>query len=636
MGGLFVDKILPLVYRARLPVVLALGSTLTALSYFLALCLRFEFDTSEILTLTRLWLPLALLLFFRRAAYTYWGLNQAYWRYATAHDLVNIFKAHLVSSLCLMASIGFLRLPGFPRSVLIIEFALSILIHGGARFCVRLGREYFMAKLQNGSEGEARQVIVLGAGDSGHLLIKNLFGHTRLRYVPVAILDDSERFAGTTIHGVPVVGPLSALERCLDEYPHVSAVIAAIPSLSQARFGQIEAVCKRVGVALKKLQAFEDIACRDADMIQESLSIEAVLEKEVHVEYEGEIRDALAGKRVLITGAGGSIGSELVRQVIPFAPAEIVLLDHSEYNIFKIGRELSDKYPSAKCRLVIANICNEQRLLSVFEEHKPQIVFHAAAYKHVPLMEENPYEAFHNNVVGTRNVIRAADVTGAERFVLISTDKAVDPSSLMGCSKRIAEMLVQCYSANGNGAPRKMNTAMVRFGNVINSAGSVVPTFKEQILSGGPITVTHPDMERYFMSIREAVRLVLMAGMLGGGGEIYVLDMGRPIKVVDVARKMRALYGRRDIPIEFCGIRPGEKLKETLVADGERKRKTRFEKVDRLDARMEPGEDVFRWVAETAGKLDGDCGVEISNLMRAVVVTAQVRGTGERERQQAG
>lgn len=609
-----------LIVRLRLPLILLLNATFSVVGFVLALCLRYDFDFFEFVggsrTVPLLVIPALLLVACRHASYMYFGLNKGYWRYATTVDLANLFKAHFLSTLMFTAALyttllAVFNLPGFPRSVIIIEFALSILISGGSRFLVRIGCERFLSQIAYRHDLKAREVIVLGAGDSGHILIKNLLGHLKMKYQPVAVLDDSERLLGTSVIGVPVVGTLSDLPEMLARFPLVSAVIVAIPSISESRFSQIEACCHEEGVAVKRLQSFEDIACYDSTLPQTAQTVESVLEKELHVEHEDEIRQALAGRRILVTGAGGSIGSELVRQILPFKPKQLTLVDQGEYNMYKIGLELAGR-DDVNIQFKLCDICDETRLLRIFDSSRPEVVFHAAAYKHVPLMEENCYEAFRNNVVGTRNVLRTAHVCGAQRFVFVSTDKAVDPSNVMGCSKRLSELLVQSYSAtyargrNGKSDTMgpQLQTGIVRFGNVINSAGSVVPLFKEQIQSGGPITVTHPEMERFFMSIREAVRLVLTAGLLGCDGEVYVLDMGRPIKILDVAKKMLALYGRRDIPIKFTGVRPGEKLTETLTNSGEVRQPTRFSKIDRVVSVARPMEDLHSWVAQLASQLD--------------------------------
>jgi FlaA1/EpsC-like NDP-sugar epimerase len=298
------------------------------------------------------------------------------------------------------------------------------------------------------------------------------------------------------------------------------------------------------------------------------------------------------------------------------------MFDNGEFNLYKIAREVALNFRGAPVRAVLGTIKDQRRLIDVFRDTKPEIVFHAAAFKHVPLLESNCYEAFVNNVVGTRNLLQIAVQSDVERFVMISTDKAVDPSSIMGNSKRLAELAVQSYQKLADqrgGAHPQFNAAVVRFGNVINSNGSVVPLFREQILSGGPVTVTHPEMERFFMSIREAVRLVLTAGTLGERGEIYILDMGKPIRIVDVARKMLALYGRRDIPIVFTGIRPGEKLTEDLVSDGEMRSPTRFRKVSKVIAERELAGNVRTWITTMESRIERISDAEIGQAMRAMV-----------------
>lgn len=595
-----------LLINLRLLCIMAINIGIVAISYLSALGLRFDFDFS--VALHRSWvLPLLLLLAFRIGAYAYWNLNQSRWRYSSTKDLIGLLKAHFVSSALFAAGIFLFRVTVFPRSVIFIEFGISVLVSGGLRLVTRLATERIVefSGFATGASRRDREVLILGAGDSGHLLIKTLLAHRRLGYKPIGVLDDSEWLANSSVFGIPVLGKIGTLDSVIASSPRLAAVIVAIPSYSAQRFAAAALVCERFGVALKRVQSFEDIACLDAGEQPTMLTVESVLHKELVVEHESEVRSAIRGKRVLVTGAGGSIGGELVRQILQFDPSEVILFDNGEYNLFRAAREFSGEATKRICRFELGSICDEERLVKIFAKCRPQLVFHAAAYKHVPLLEANVYEAFRNNIVGTRNLLRVCQATSVERFVLISTDKAVDPVSIMGVSKRIAELLTQeaCATSTGGFA-----AAAVRFGNVINSAGSVVPLFKEQILSGGPITVTHPDMERYFMSIREAVRLVLTAGTLSDSGEVYILDMGKPIKIVELARKMLALYGRRDIPIVFTGVRPGEKLSEVLSTNSEIRGATRFKKVSRLVTIGESAlNGAFDWVAnlETrAGLID--------------------------------
>ncbi|MCB0323046.1 MAG: polysaccharide biosynthesis protein [Bdellovibrionales bacterium] len=617
-------RIQDFIIRGHTPLIVLLNFLLTAVSYALALGLRFDFTFDERFTLQFFFIPLCVLWAVRAAAYYYFKLHRGYWRYVSTTEAVDLLKAHAVSSVLFAAGVGLLQLEGFPRSLVFMEFTLSLLIAMGSRLGVRLCCEKYLSG-QLAQRGETKDVVVIGAGASGHLLVRMLHGLPNARYRAMAIFDDTDQFTRTSIHGVPVVGTTSELGDFLERHTRIAAVILAVPTLSAAKQQEIQQVCERFHLPLKRLQSFEDIACYESAEPLQPLSVEQVLSREIEVEHEEEIRNAIAGKRVLITGAGGSIGSELVRQVVGFGPSQLILVEKCEYNLFAIQQELLADQSGVKKVFSLANICDAARLDTIFSEYRPQLVFHAAAYKHVPLLEANCYEAFVNNIIGTRTVFETAQRYSAERFVLISTDKAVDPSSVMGCTKRIAELMVALRDRgdkrNGSTGP-KMSTAVVRFGNVINSAGSVIPVFKKQILSGGPITVTHPDMERYFMSIPEAVRLVLTAGTLGDCGEIYLLDMGKPIKIVEVAKKLLALYGRRDIPIVFTGLRPGEKLSETLFSLSELRMSSRFRKVFVVKSKSEQRGDVFEWIDAVSKQIPRLSELQIEAAIRGYVKAA--------------
>lgn len=616
------------IFRLRWPLIVGINLLVTAAGFYFALGARFDFDYSVALKFSHLSV-VGILFAFRALAFSYWGLNQGYWKYASTQDLGNIIKAHVASSGCLAGAIYLLNVGGFPRSVIVIESALSIMFSGGVRLLVRNVCEKLFAP-EDQKDLTSRQVVVLGAGDSGHLLVKMLQSQRRLGYRPVAVLDDSEHLKGHQVYGVPVLGGISKLNELIEGNPLITGVIVAIPSLSDKRMEEIKKICTANGISIKRLQSFEDLACLDANTPKTTNSIEALLDCQVEVQHEEEIRDVLCSKVVLVTGAGGSIGSELMRQILSFNPAEVVAVDNCEYNLYKIQHELAAKFPDIRKQFVLASVADSIRLGKIFEKHRPEYVFHAAAYKHVPLLENNCYEAFRNNIIGTRNLLQCSVRNGVRKFVLISTDKAVAPSSVMGATKRICEFLTQ-QSLTGaarerfsSGDERGFSVGIVRFGNVINSTGSVIPLFKEQILSGGPVTVTHPDMERFFMSIREAVRLVLMAGTLGNRGEIYVLDMGKPIKIVDVARKMLALYGRRDIPIVFTGTRPGEKLTEVLNDAYEDVAPTRFKKVNRALNTAELAVNAFEWVAEHESRVQMMSNTEIAELIKGFVKVIRV------------
>ncbi|MCB0322531.1 MAG: polysaccharide biosynthesis protein [Bdellovibrionales bacterium] len=635
--------------RAHTPLVLLLSIILTSASFYLALALRFDLHVpAERLTFGQFLFPLLLLLLARSVAYVSYKLNRGYWRFVSTTEAVDLLKAHFISSLLFAAALGLFRVEGFPRSIVFVEFMLSLLLSLGCRLGVRLAAERFLAHTM-APGGPQQDVLVLGGGVSGNLLIKALRELPGRPYRPIAVFDDNRRLHGVRIHGVPVVGALSEVEAFIEERARrdgcsiadaaeqrssIGAVVVAIPLLAPLKMEHLQEVCRRYKVPFTRVQSLEDIVYQANSTLKPKLTIEQILSREEDPQHEDEIRSAICGKRVLVTGAGGSIGSELVRQLLAFEPAKIILVEKSEYNLFSIEREIRDQAPAVEKCFLLSNIANGVRLLRLFKAEQPQVVFHAAAYKHVPLLEMNCYEAFVNNVIGTRNVLHAAEESGAERFVLISTDKAVDPASIMGCTKRVAELMVGHHSLQappvefvtdrpGASVKPPMSTAIVRFGNVINSAGSVIPTFKQQILAGGPLTVTHPEMERYFMSIREAVRLVLTAGTLGDCGEVYLLDMGKPIKIVEVAQKLLSLYGREDIEIVFTGLRPGEKLTEQLYSATETRSNTRFAKVFSVasSSGVRTGADVFAWVQALERHLE-----ELSNQELEVVLKSYVQG----------
>lgn len=608
-----------LIIASRLPLILVFNLMLWSASFALAVGLRFDWQPEMLHRFARLDLPLLLLLTFRSASYIYWKLNSGYWRYASTDDLERIVKAHAASSIAFAAAIWLGQFGSFPRSVCLIEFAFSILLCGGSRFFVRLACERLLLRRRKDvANGAVREVIVIGGGDSGHVVVKTLQSNRRFAYRARMILDDNSRLHGISISGVPIAGRIKDLPDILEAQRQISAVIVAIPSLSRATYDSISEVCSKFSVPVKRLQSFEDIALMDAFSRPDDVSIESILERDYTVENEQIIGEALRGRSVVVTGAAGSIGSELVRQILPFSPRSLVLIDNNEYHMYRVQAEVADLHPEVSKQFCIATVCDLKRIEAVLAVDPPDVLFHAAAYKHVPLMEDNVYEAFFNNVVGTRNLLVAAIRAGVKHFVLISTDKAVNSCSVMGHSKRLCELLVQSFTetAAANGAPTgRMTSAIVRFGNVINSNGSVLPRFREQIASGGPLTVTHPEMRRYFMSIREAVRLVLAAGTLGRNGEIFILEMGQPVKIVDVAQKMLALYGRRDIPVVFTGMRPGERLFEELTAPHEHRSQTTLSKVDRVTSHIAVRRDIREWITEIESQLSSLENEEIARRM---------------------
>jgi FlaA1/EpsC-like NDP-sugar epimerase len=454
----------------------------------------------------------------------------------------------------------FEALPFFPRSILAIDWLLTVACVGGVRVSVRLISETVARPQGLAAGGEAKRVLIVGAGDAGAMVVREMQKNPQLAMAPVGFLDDAAAKGGKRIHDVRVLGAISHLDAVLDR-GDIDEVIVAMPKAPGAVVRRILESCQRAGVTARALPGmFELIEGGVSATRLRQIEISDLLRRRP-IEVEPEAGLYLQGQTVLITGAGGSIGSELCRQVARAQAREIILLGHGENSIFEIDQRLRRLPNRPRLVPVICDVRDEPRLREIFERYRPAVVFHAAAHKHVPLMEAHPVEAVTNNILGTRAVVRASLDSGVGRFVLVSTDKAVAPASVMGASKRVAEMIVQSASAAGRG-----RYIAVRFGNVLGSRGSVVPFFKQQIENGGPITVTHPDVRRFFMTIPEAVFLILKAGGLASGGELFVLNMGEPIRIADLARDLVRLsgLGPDDIPVVYTGLRPGEKLDEQL------------------------------------------------------------------------
>ena len=514
------------------------------------------------------------------------GLYNRYWRYASVDEIALIVlaaaAATAINTLLFFALRFILSLalplpiplsPQLPRSVPFIDGLLTFIAVGGIRFSVRLAERW----RRRGHPGGQR-VLVIGAGDAGRMIVREMQTNPQLGLEPVGFIDDDPAKQGMKIQGLPVLGDREYIPEAVRDYK-VSQAIIAMPTASGKTIRRFVELCKEAGIETKTIPGIYELLSGQVSVNQvRDVEIEDLLRREP-VEIEtAEVARMIRGKRVLVTGAGGSIGSELCRQIAQHGASELILLGHGENSIFKITRELQNtQYPISNIHPVIADIRDRPRLETIFDSCRPHIVFHAAAHKHVPLMECNVEEAVSNNVLGTQCLIDVAEDTGVERFVLISTDKAVNPTSIMGATKRVAEKLVEAAAAR-NG---RIFVA-VRFGNVLDSRGSVVQIFREQIARGGPVTVTHPDMRRYFMTIPEAVQLVLQAAAIGQGGEIFVLDMGDPVPIVQLAHDLIKLSGLevgRDIDIEYIGARPGEKISEELFADGEVYHRTHHGKI---------------------------------------------------------
>jgi len=489
------------------------------------------------------------------------GLYRGIWRYASVSDIRRIVLAAAVATMALSMILLVFTIPNVPRSVLLLDPLLLVMIMGGSRLAYRGWKERSLGL----SASEAKPVLVLGAGDAAADLIKNL---TRSReWRVVGLLDDNAAKLGRQINGVTVFGKLDLLSEQAKRLGVEQAIIAMPGANHTARRRALQ-LCSDAGVRAMTVPSFDDIVSGKVTVSQiRNIELDDLLGRDpVRLDSSG-LSTWLSGQTVAVTGAGGSIGSELARQLERFSPARLVLIEANEYALYRLVEDFAAQAPAAEIIPVIADTRNEARLDQVFAQFKPSVLFHAAAYKHVPLMENlNAWEAVQNNIGGTLQTARAAVRAGIAKFVLISTDKAVNPTNVMGATKRVAELL--CRSLPDSQSTRFIT---VRFGNVLGSTGSVIPKFREQIARGGPVTVTHPEITRYFMSIPEAAQLVLQAGLMGTGGEIFVLDMGEPVRIADLARDMIRLSGfsEQDIRIEFSGLRPGEKLYEELLADDE-------------------------------------------------------------------
>jgi FlaA1/EpsC-like NDP-sugar epimerase len=558
----------------------ATDAVLVSAAFYLAFALRFDFAIPPRyghLLWSVFWFVIAIKLLTFLAL----GLYNKWWRYSGIRDLTHLIQATVVASvLALVAAelaAHFVQTPllnrqgvnisvySLPRGVVALDFVLTLLLMGGARLLARIAWE---RPWRQELSRDRKKVLVVGAGDGGELVVREMLKTRMIRYQPVGFVDDDPRKRNLRIHGVRVVGTTRQLPQLVEEHA-AEEVIIAIPSVRGTVVQEIVTLCKKANVAVKTLPGVYELIKGSVTIEQlRDVQVEDILGRgEVTVDL-ADTSDLVRGRTIMVTGAGGSIGSELCRQIAAMNPRRLLLIDHAEDNLFTIHHELETERHFKVAVPLVADVKNGDKLSVILEQHRPHVIFHAAAYKHVPMMEVNPREAFENNTFATLQLVQRAIEYGVERLVFISTDKAVDPETVMGTSKALGERIVETFARE----QRITKLMSVRFGNVLGSSGSVVPIFKRQIAAGGPVTVTDERMTRYFMTIPEAVRLVLQAGAMGRGGEIFVLDMGQPVKIVDLAREMIRLSGLepdRDITIEFTGIRPGEKLHERLFNDGE-------------------------------------------------------------------
>jgi FlaA1/EpsC-like NDP-sugar epimerase len=561
-------------FYVYLAVLVSLDAAATAASSYLAFCMRIgQFPLSHYWSQLHVSVLLPFICF-RLTSLALFRVYRIAARHTSGRDVMVIAAATAASTIVMYGYVQWLGLHEFPKSVIYISALTNFLFVAGSRATYRMVMD---ASQTSGRArlSRARRTLIIGAGVNGASLARELKRQAAGDYRIVGFLDDSPAKRRQLINGVPVLGGITEIRRVVTEEA-VDTVIVAIAQANGPLIREVTARCEGLNVRLRICRGFSTVNDLRHVHTLRDVSVEDLLCREsVSVDSE-EIAAYLRGERVLITGAGGSIGSELVRQILSSRPAEILLLGHGENSLFEIEQELRREHGVTPTCLV-ADIRDFGRLLRLFEKHRPTVVFHAAAHKHVPLMEANVEEAVTNNVLGTRNLARIASQTGVKRFVMISTDKAVNPTSVMGAAKRVAELVVQAES-------RRSDTefACVRFGNVLGSRGSVVPTMRKQIERGGPVTVTHAEITRYFMTIPEAVQLVIQAGAMGGSGTIYMLDMGEPVKIVDLARDLIRLSGfvpDRDVPIEITGLRPGEKLYEELLTAEEGATVTKHERI---------------------------------------------------------
>ncbi len=589
------------VYRNRMLQVAA-DAALVALAYFLAFQLRFLDDPHgwphryEVLFAQ----SVGFVVVGKLIVFAAFGLYQKWWRYVSGRDFWLIFRAVAVASAIVVVVFAVAKpfAHTLPRSVEVTDFVLTMLLIAGARLAVRL----IVERPSRGERLPKHEVLVVGAGSGGQMVVRELQLNPNLGATAIGFVDDDPRKRGMRMLGLKVLGSTEQIAEILDE-TEPDEVVIAIPSAPGTLRGQVVAACREREIRVRTLPTVFELLRGGAQLNKQlrEVQVEDVLGREPIVVELDRVGAYLRDRIVLVTGAGGSIGSELCRQIARVQPRLLVMLDHAEDNLFEIDREMVELRHFTNVESVLADCKEPHRMLETMQRFKPSVVFHAAAYKHVPLMEANPLEAVRNNAIATRITAETAAASEVERFVLISTDKAVNPKTVMGASKAMAEFIVE---SAGNRHPGT-RFASVRFGNVLASSGSVVPIFRDQIERGGPVTVTHPEMTRYFMTIPEAVQLVIRAGDIGGGrGEVFVLDMGEPVKIVDLAHNMIRLAGyepERDIAVEFTQPRPGEKLSEELFGAAEEARPTAAKRINRAvrELALDP-----EWVESTLNSLE--------------------------------
>jgi FlaA1/EpsC-like NDP-sugar epimerase len=575
----------------------SLDLVIIVICYFLAFVFRFEIQLTQV-QLKIMLSTLPVIVLFRITCFWLFGLYKGMWRFASTSDLISILKAISTSSVFIILSLYFLnRFSGYPRSIFFIDWLLLMICVGGSRFSIRL-----LGEIVSSSRKTGRRVLIVGAGSAGEVIAREMLKNKSLYYNLVGFIDDDPVKKGLEIHGKRILGNKEDIPNIVKKYD-IEEIIICIPSGTSVQIKEIVDQCMKSKIGFKTVPALAEIINGKPHISQiRQVQMEDLLGREELDINLDEVRGEFSARRVLVTGGGGSIGRELCRQIARFNPELLILFDRGENSVFYTERELRQEFPSLDCAPIVADVSDKKSVDQILGTYRPHVIFHAAAYKHVPLMEINAAEVFKNNVLGTKIVADLAIKHGVDKFIFISTDKAVKPKSFMGATKRTGELYVASLSkANST---RFMT---VRFGNVLGSTGSVARLFKEQIQQGGPVTITHPKASRYLMTIPEAVLLILQAASLGQGGELFVLDMGKPINIMELARTMIRLSGlepEKDIPIIITGLRPGEKLTEELYdPETERLMATRYKNINRVE--IINGID-YRAVREAI------CGLEVS------------------------
>lgn len=603
---------------------------LILISVFGSYVLRLELGPAFTFYLPSAFWMLGISLLIKPIVYSFFGLYRRLWVYASVQELkqiiVAVTSASLMVAILTIAFFSFGFFTGFPRSVLIIDWLLSIFLVGGLRFSMRVVAENLSVASVTPKIAHTRRALIIGAGDAGAIVAREMQKNPQINLLPVGFLDDNPAKQKQQIYGIPVIGTIDDLSKVLDSH-RVSEVIIAIPSAPGNVVRKVADVCRVKGVPFRTMPGIYELLGGKVNINRlREVEITDLLRREPTQVQDDKVGTVISGKTVMVTGAGGSIGSELCRQISRWGPSELLLLGHGENSIFEVLMELKENYPSLPIHPIICDIRDYPRLSAIFRQHRPQVVFHAAAHKHVPLMEVNVEDAVSNNILGTKNVVNAAIESDVDQLVMISTDKAIRPVNVMGATKRLAELLV-LDAANRTGK----EFSVVRFGNVLGSRGSVVPLFKRQIARGGPITVTHPDMKRYFMTIPEAVYLVLQAASLCQSGETFVLNMGQQVRIMDLAEDLIRLSGLqpgKDIEIVFTGIRPGEKLSEDLWDDGHPFISTDHPDIYKADGQEELcGENLAKVVQELVRLAEEGDADTIMQMFDELIPGAAVRST---------